>query len=292
MNGVFDGTHKETHMHTDMDPCIHTSSVDTPKSLSFQLISDIHLEFLDRVKNIDDLYSSWIHVCAPILILAGDIANLNAKHLLPFLQRVSRDFEHVFWIMGNHEYYHRFLTPGQLRTRYRKLCPSNVHILDMECYPLPEYGVCIIGTTLWSDIPTQYRPFVTYRISDYLHIHQDKQRTVTPDLVTKWHRECMEFIHNAVASTSQAGLRSVVVTHHAPSTMLTSAPQYTDPTTNCTFASDVDMPSNVGIWCCGHTHHNFDHTCGTTRLVSNQVGYHGEVTGIPYQPDKVYHLSS
>lgn len=73
---------------------------------SIQYISDIHLEFL-HIEAVKSIICKIIPT-APIIVLAGDIGNPFSKnnHYEKFIEEMSKKFEKVFLISGNHEYYH------------------------------------------------------------------------------------------------------------------------------------------------------------------------------------------
>jgi hypothetical protein len=68
--------------------------------VKFQYISNLHL----------DLYPLGlfdIDAIAPYLLLAGDIGNPYQKKYELFLENISKKFEKIFIISGNHEYYYQ-----------------------------------------------------------------------------------------------------------------------------------------------------------------------------------------
>ncbi|KAK7605630.1 hypothetical protein BKA81DRAFT_226280 [Phyllosticta paracitricarpa] len=70
------------------------SLFDFSRSPKFQIVSDLHLE-------VGQQYSSFdIPASAPHLILAGDY-----DAYLGFLRRQTEQFETVFLVLGNHEFY-------------------------------------------------------------------------------------------------------------------------------------------------------------------------------------------
>ena len=69
-----------------------------------QYCSDLHLEFQEN-KNF--LKQFPIKPIGEILLLAGDILPFTLhKQACEFIDFVADNFEAVYWIPGNHEYYH------------------------------------------------------------------------------------------------------------------------------------------------------------------------------------------
>ena len=122
--------------------------------MKIALASDIHLEFgsitLDNTEGAD------------VLILAGDICVAKhfvdgkptymqhlAKEYRQFFDHVCQEFEHVIYIMGNHEHY-----SGDVAKTYyilkEQLDYSNLHILEKETWK--HQGHTFVCGTLWTDM--------------------------------------------------------------------------------------------------------------------------------------------
>jgi len=254
--------------------------------MKFQLASDIHLEIIEIDTgfnpNDDETFKFIIEPQAPILILAGDITAPHAKCTIPFLNWCSRNFEHTFWVMGNHEYY----TPIVMKKKdilenYRSYCPENVHILDNQTYCLD--NVLFVGTTLWSNIPEEDELEIQHRINDYRMIYSANGRRITPqETRAKFHKN-LQFIEDTIEANPDKQI--VIITHHAPLNSGTSYAGYEGEPTNGAYATHIDLKqdSNVKYWLYGHTHHNAQIKKGNYMVMSNQLGYFGEHTGITYE---------
>ena len=122
--------------------------------MKLALASDIHLEFGGiTFYNIEG---------ADVLVLAGDICvahhfvdgkptyrQIMAKEYREFFDHVCKEFEHVVYVMGNHEHY-----SGDVARTYailkEHLDYGNLHILEKETWT--HQGHTFIGGTLWTDM--------------------------------------------------------------------------------------------------------------------------------------------
>lgn len=69
-----------------------------------QYVSDIHLETHNNNTS-TELFKTILKPSAPYLALCGDIGYPGAPLYESFLKYCSDNFEHVFYVAGNHEYY-------------------------------------------------------------------------------------------------------------------------------------------------------------------------------------------
>ena len=126
---------------------------------------------------------------------------------------------------------------------------------------------------------------VVEKMPDFTNIRFGS-RPLLPIDQNEIHRECVDFIFKSIAA-SQAR-QTVVVTHHLPSFALV-APEYKTSPITCAFATDLtDRIEAEGpdYWIYGHSHRNIDAQIGSTRLLSNQLGYisHGEYLNNGFDP--------
>jgi len=241
--------------------------------MKIQLISDIHLEFGHKI-SIDN-------AGADVLVLAGDICSArNINDYMWFFQDCASKFQHVVYIMGNHEHYkHTFNdTAKVIRECLAEHVPSNFHFLDNETVTI--YGVKFIGATLWTDnnkgcIVTEEKlrfgmndfRLIKYRdfVGDYFKF--------TPSMSFYEHRRTIAYIGTQIVDGP-----CVVVTHHLPSFKSISPKYASEHYMNGGYASNLEhmMNENVKLWLHGHTHEPCDYMVNDTRVVCNPHGYPGE----------------
>lgn len=260
--------------------------------------SDLHLEFSDIVlKNEDG---------ADVLVLAGDILIAEDMHDHPpmynpyaagimqtlgsrqrkaqqyreFISRCAQEFPHVIAVAGNHEFYHgKWLGSIQtLRTEYGR--HTNVHYLERDTVTID--GVLFVGGSLWTNLG-RGDPLVLHAVgdmmNDYRVIRHDGLGYIKlrPAHTLQRHRETLDYFKTVMAD--RADTVTVVVGHHAPSSLSIHSRYSDDRLMNAAYHSDLsefilDRPQIVA-WFHGHVHTPFDYTIGDTRILCNPRGYHG-----------------
>jgi DNA repair exonuclease SbcCD nuclease subunit len=265
--------------------------------MKIALCSDLHLEFEDvDLKNTEG---------AEVLILSGDIMVAEDLHSHPeekvrvaamidsltrrqttaqrfrdFLARCSKEFPHVVYVAGNHEFYHgRWI---ESITHLREECAKfpNVYFLERDIKVINE--VSFIGATLWTDCnkgdPLTLHA-LTDMMNDYRVIRNDEHgyTRLRPAHSMYRHQQTLAYLKSVLPDMKDK--RVVFVGHHGPSAMSTH-PRYMNETLmNGGYRSELsemilDNPQ-IKLWTHGHMHDPFDYMIGTTRVVCNPRGYAG-----------------
>ncbi len=249
--------------------------------MKIRLVSDLHLEFSDcfDIKNDDNI---------DVLILGGDIM-LASKVLKPqseygirfrdFLKRMSFQFPHVVYVMGNHEFYgdgHWFESIEHMRMACG--IHDNIYMLERDTKIIDD--VVFVGGTLWTDM-NKNDPLTLHAVRDmmmdYRAIRNDRAgyRNLRPADTVERHRQTRDYIEHVVKENKDK--RCVVVGHHTPSYQSCHEMYKHDYIMNGAYHSDLtnimlDNP-NIKLWTHGHTHNCFDYMVGETRVVCNPRGY-------------------
>ena len=261
--------------------------------MKIQIASDLHLEFGDiEIKNAG----------ADVLVLSGDVCVAEDLYRHPagnvefsitatraakaasyreFFARVSKEFDEVVYVAGNHEFYHgKWGTTADILRNEVSVFP-NIHFLENEVFVYK--GVTFIGATLWTDM-NKGDPLTLHAIRDMLNdfsvVRDDTKgySALRPATVMQAHRKTVSYI-NAVVS-EQPEDKFVVVTHHAPSFQSVHENYRGETIMNGAYASDLsdlilDRPQ-IKLWTHGHMHDPQDYMLGDTRIVCNPRGYMGE----------------
>jgi len=266
--------------------------------MKIAIASDVHLEFAD----LDIVNDSG----AQVLILSGDIMIAQDLHDHPasatlvqaqimgmlgsrqgqavrfreFLLRVSERFEHVIYVAGNHEFYHGKWVQNIQDLRDECAVYPNIHFLERDSITID--GVLFVGGSLWTDM-NGVDPLTLHAVrdlmSDFQVIRNDERgyRRLTPMDTVERHQATVGYIRQVLEQN--ASTPTVIVGHHAPSTLSTH-PRYADQhVMNGAYRTDLsgimlDHPQ-IRLWTHGHTHEDFDYVIGTTRIVCNPRGYAG-----------------
>ena len=244
------------------------------QAMKIQYASDLHLEFSD---NTAWLREHPLKVAGEVLVLAGDIGVFgHASYTAhPFWDWASGQYRQVIVLPGNHEFYLNYdldtmIDGWQLEIR------KNVHCRYNAVVPLAD-GIDLIVTTLWAKIGEPHAKMTERCVADFHRIMHGSKR-LNVDRFNAEHERCFRFLRDAVAASRARHI--VVVTHHVPSYLLT-AQTFVGSLINGAFTVELGgfiESSPIECWIYGHSHRNIDSVIGTTRCLSNQLGYvaHGE----------------
>ena len=255
----------------------------TSSLFRIQYVSDLHLEMYQKVP-----FPLLLKPVAPYLVLAGDIGQPSCQSWRPFFEYVNSNWEHIFYVTGNHEYYSKhkdkwkYLEPTPFGIRHKEIKESlqefkNVTLLDTDnpSFHLPSHNVTIIGNTLWSNIPKDMEYEVVNSINDYNFIASDISTPLSTTVMNMMYIEHKRSLEKELEAWPTAKI--IIVTHHMPSYTLIN-PRYKNDPLNCAFASDCEelMRSNVCVWIYGHTHNVAKILMGNTLTAVNARGYPNE----------------
>lgn len=92
-------------------PVLKTISLDInnlQKPIKVLQVSDLHISTLTNKKNLEDLIVRINNIQPDIIVLTGDIIDSNTKYIAQKIKLLSflRARYGVFYVLGNHEYYH------------------------------------------------------------------------------------------------------------------------------------------------------------------------------------------
>jgi predicted phosphodiesterase len=226
--------------------------------MKLQIVSDIHFEFGNKIKIIPG---------APYLCVLGDVGNPFDLYYEAFFREQSEQFDKVFIVIGNHEYY--FSDDADVVVKkIRSICESfsNVFLLDRDVYRISDETL-LIGCTMWSRI-TEY---AAAHINDFKMIGVNGDSALDRETYLAWHERDVMFLNQTIRDNSDMNI--IVLTHHAPSNKLQK--MYASSLVKSAFATDLEymLREPVKAWAYGHLHCNEDVYINGVRCVSNCLGY-------------------
>lgn len=262
--------------------------------------SDLHIELMDNFKETTEIVSLWDFVkeegITYYLALVGDIGNPMKHSLYEFLQLISPQYERIYYVPGNHEYYNLDY-PEKTKTGMDQilidLCQKFSNILYFNNRTDYIGNIKLIGTTLWSNVPDYLSRKITRNINDYHLIKKndlDDLVSITTDDTNLWNKNSVEFIKHEV----DENYKCIILTHHAPlysdedEQLYTANPIYMYSDNNDAFHNDLAnlIKSPIIAWIYGHTHYvNIFEYNGVT-IATNQLGYSHESTYKTFDPHK------
>lgn len=269
--------------------------------MKITVLSDIHLEF-------GPMYPSNPQG-ADVLVLSGDITLAEALHQHPpgfehgpnynrdrpgsnqtialrtreFFDIASKEFAHVVYVAGNHEFYHGKWHAAIDYLREETSRYSNVHYLENDSFTVN--NVTFAGGTLWTDM-NNMDPLTLHSTQDMLNdfslIRNDQMgyRSVKPAETVVRHRTTLKYIKEVALNIRERAdptARLVVVGHHSPCFMSCAEQYRSQYLMNGAYHSDLsefilDHPEIV-LWTHGHVHNVADYMIGDCRVVCNPRGY-------------------
>ena len=254
--------------------------------MRIQLFSDLHLELGSGTPGdvAAERELAFPDCGADVIVLAGDIA--AGPDAVPWAAHQWPD-RPVLYVLGNHEFYHRDVETVLAGCRAAAE-GTNVHVLERDAVTLA--GVRFLGATLWTDFAlfgnvSAGEKAALKIMPDFAIIQHPETGILQPAQTRLWHQESLAWLKGELRSVTEP---TVVITHHAPH----RNSDHFGTTASAGFCSDLSsLICNYAptLWLHGHTHGRDDYLVGTTRVVSNQVGYADEATG--FDPELVLDVS-
>lgn len=247
--------------------------------MKVKLVSDLHLEFLKNSSQLPNLGSG------EILILGGDI--LCSRHLTKngelkriydeFLKTCSDNFETVFYIAGNHEFY------GDQYQNTLKVLKENLFdnfiFMDNGVHEIDNW--VFIGSTLWTGFRNA-DPMIMLSaqltMNDYHTIRfGDNYRKLSPNDILSIHNESKNYIMDQLNKYENTNKSVWVLTHHGPSNQSICDRYKGMSEMNAFYVNNFDgmimANPHIKFWSHGHVHSSHNYMIGECNVISNPRGY-------------------
>ena len=210
-----------------------------------------------------------LKVSGEILILAGDIVPLHDEQFNhPFFSFIANNYKQVYWVPGNHEFYHKDL--NEFNTSFNIELRSNINIVNN--IELQFDNIHFVFSTLWTKIHAENEKTIEQGVSDFECI-TNKDRKLKAKDVNNLHHDCLQFTEQALKKNLP---KTVVVTHHLPSALCNSRLHNSSPINEafCVDLTELIESCHANFWLYGHSHFNQKPLyIGNTLLLTNQLGY-------------------
>lgn len=251
--------------------------------VTFQYFSDVHTEVYKsnpgKIKKLD------IKVCAPYVILAGDIGDPFSELYSDFLDHLSKLYEYVFLTSGNHEYYKTRCSDkfciednkwmSSIDAKIKEVCGKypNVIYLQDDVYNIEGTNISVYGATFWTNVKEEEKVDVKLNLMDYQKIpgFYMAKGIMKHKISCSKLEECINRYKDR---------RFIVISHHLPSYDLINS-KYINmkPKINSSYACDIKIAEHPRIvaWVAGHTHIPVQ----KGKFYVNPIGYPGELGCTP-----------
>jgi hypothetical protein len=224
-----------------------------------QYASDLHVDDFPK----GTPFASFLTPVAPILVLAGDIANVWDPIFSNFIAWCSNNWYLVLFIAGNHEYYDKSgarHSMEQAEVELRAVAarfPNVVYLQNGASYVIPGTHIRFVGATLWSDVDPAIWAQIAGRKGDFRHIYVQSGLHVRQqhpaDAVARHALHKLQLFRALAPWWPDETL--IVITHHMPTWELLEEHYKGEALCSCYASHDDDLlvPS-IFAWICGHSH--------------------------------------
>lgn len=215
--------------------------------MKLQIISDLHIDIAGTID---------VKPAADYLVIAGDFGN-GTKYVKKILARWCRQWEKIFFVLGNHDYYlNGDILNQELDLRLWLQKYPNCVWLDNDVYEDEDHGKMIFGGTMWTRFwgsPVNAE-VARAGMNDYRNISID-DRTFRPHDSEELHASFRKGLENC---QKLFGVPDLVISHHGPSIKSISEGFETDRLNPAYVEPMGDVLVDKTIWVHGHTHSRAD----------------------------------
>lgn len=250
------------------------------------IISDIHLEFLNRYQTNQVINKIKKFKKSQIIALLGDIGKPNEESYKYFLSKILEMYNHVLLISGNHELYNCKMVYSKLQDKIKDICQelneTSTHLiyyLNRESVEIN--GYLYVGCTLWSQINNH--DLVKSRMNDYsnikMYVNAPKgmiKVPIKPLNTNDWHQRDLAYVTEQLMKASERKQKVVVLSHHAPiDDEDIHPPNYRNKVYCEAYCTDLShlFKYQPLAWLYGHTHHPYLERHDGVLIASNPLGY-------------------
>jgi len=230
--------------------------------MNLQICSDIHLDQIENFKNQDLISPS-----GDVLILAGDICHCyNIEKYKDFFGYISKNFQYVIYVPGNHEYYSIYDDKDDKDDKNNDYIDyidnkinhflknyDNIIYLNNKSVLIEDF--LFSGTCLWCNPDTDPPPW--FKIS------------LKKDDVTLLNKKSIDYI-NKVSSLNHP--KHVIISHYPPLSIDVKNKKHDkhDKYEKYYKNNNILLKNMPKYWIFGHNHKNYFKKINNTIYISNQ----------------------
>lgn len=241
-------------------------------------LSDIHCEDRPGMRSILDVVS--VPEGTDVIVIAGDMgawmAGKGKDNLIytvvvePFLATGLP----VITIGGNHEYYLSDMHEvDQELLALSETIPNWYHLQNGTSVVFKDWA--FIGATLWTGLAGTDKPIASKQalgpLNDRKCIKIAGKGMTYKDYIAL-HQKHLESLAIALDLAREAGLKTALITHHAPSYRFIPRSYMHEKASLC-FASNAIAVLKPDVWFFGHIHRHYQEKIGSVLCVANPMGY-------------------
>lgn len=194
--------------------------------MKVQIASDIHLEINVDIKD----YKTILVPNAEILFLLGDIGDPNTTDYVNFLTYCSKNWNKVYLIAGNHEYYNNFtIDENNITIKNITKLFTNVKFLNKEYDTLSydngeneskdlsedETSYLIVGLTLWSNVKNGINNYLNdYNFIHYTKLKNGRRLLVSPYNIRNEYKNNVIWLKSVIEKFNYKKI--IILSHHIP----------------------------------------------------------------------------
>lgn len=248
--------------------------------MRIHFMSDLHLER-------GPMDASYEAPECDVVILAGDVSNGTGG-----VAWAMKNFtQPVIYVPGNHEFWGLRQIKATTIDMKALAEGSNVHVLNNDAVAIGD--VRFIGATMWTDFNLYGNAplvMVTASTADSEQIRSDDRpgHLLSAEDMISEHLYSRFYVREELNKPFDG--RTVVITHHAPSSLSIHPMYEREEKLNPAYASrleDIMLDYDPMLWIHGHTHNSFDYEIGNTRVMCNPRGYVGHHLNPTFDPELV-----
>lgn len=281
--------------------------------MEVQVFSDLHLE------NWDDFNFEIFKPKTKLLFLAGDIGHIKDNLYKKFMDYVSYNWEYIYVVLGNHEFYNDFdtnYTYEELYDEYENFFleyPNIVLVTEGYEYKIPENiakNTYIIGGIGWPTLINDYKDadleylcgyhgfdnFYKQHFNDFNFIKKDKDNCIDVKYFNTNSEMSKSLLLESINILRELDdCNKIILLTHFPygdHSLTSSSKFHNDHFMKkqyfCnSYKNEINknIIDNCDILIAGHTHYSYDFTKDGKRYISNQMGYSSDRDSCFYEEE-------